>query len=88
MEQPPTTYRVNGAEIRKLRVTAGLSTEELAIAARLSRHYLDHLQNGYRTRMRPHSHSRLLTALGLPADSEQLLLPPEDPPEERQHAPA
>lgn len=78
MEQPPTTYPVNGAEIRKLRVQAGLSTEELAKAARLSRRYLDHLQNGYRTRMRPHSHSRLLTALGLPADSEQLLLPPED----------
>lgn len=78
MEQPPTTYRVNGAEIRKLRVQAGLSTEELARAARLSRRYLDHLQNGYRTRMRPHSHSRLLKALGLPADSEQLLLPPED----------
>ncbi|WP_353963559.1 helix-turn-helix domain-containing protein [Streptomyces canus] len=78
MEQPPTTYSVNGAEIRKLRVKAGLSTEELARAARLSRRYLDHLQNGYRTRMRPHSYSRLSQALGLPADSTQLLLPPED----------
>ncbi len=77
MEQPPTTYQVNGAEIRKLRVKAGLSTEELARAARLSRRYLDHLQNGYRTRMRPHSYSRLSQALGLPADSDQLLLPPE-----------
>ena len=77
MEQPPTTYSVNGAEIRKLRVKAGLSTEELARAARLSRRYLDHLQNGYRTRMRPHSYSRLSQALGLPADSTQLLLPPE-----------
>ena len=77
MEQPPNTYTVDGAEIRKLRVKAGLSTEELARAARLSRRYLDHLQNGYRTRMRPHSYSRLSQALGLPADSTQLLLPPE-----------
>jgi transcriptional regulator with XRE-family HTH domain len=77
MEQPPTTYSVNGAEIRKLRIKAGLSTDELARAARLSRRYLDHLQNGYRTRMRPHSYSRLSQALGLPADSTQLLLPPE-----------
>lgn len=77
MEQPPTTHQVNGAEIRKLRIKAGLSTDELARAARLSRRYLDHLQNGYRTRMRPHSYSRLSQALGLPADSTQLLLPPE-----------
>ena len=83
MEQPPTTYRVNGAEIRKLRIQAGLSTTELARVTRLSRRYLDHLQNGYRTRMRPHSYSRLSQALGLPADSTQLLLPPEDPHPER-----
>lgn len=83
MEIPPTTYQVNGAEIRKLRVMAGLSTEELAGEARLSRRYLDHLQNGYRTRMRPHSYSRLRKALGLPADSDQLLLPPEDQAPER-----
>lgn len=83
MEATPTTVKVNGAEIRKLRIQAGLSTTELARAARLSARYLNHLENGYRTRMRPHSHSRLRQALGLPADSTQLLAPPEDPPEER-----
>ncbi|MFG2352651.1 helix-turn-helix domain-containing protein [Streptomyces sp. NPDC048521] len=83
MEATPTTVKVNGAEIRKLRIQAGLSTTELAKAARLSARYLNHLENGYRTRMRPHSYSRLRQALGLPADSTQLLSPPEDPPEVR-----
>lgn len=83
MEQPPPTYRVKGAEIRKLRMQAGLSTDELAKAALISRRYLNHLENGYRTRMRPGPYQRLRTALGLPADSEQLLQPPENPPEKR-----
>ena len=83
MEQPPTTYTVKGAEIRKLRMQAGLSTEELAKKALISRRYLNHLENGYRTRMRPGPYQRLRTALDLPVDSTQLLLPPEDPPPER-----
>jgi transcriptional regulator with XRE-family HTH domain len=84
MEQPPPTYQVKGAEIRKLRMQAGLSTDELAKKALISRRYLNHLENGYRTRMRPGPYQRLRTALGLPADSEQLLqTPPQDPPEMR-----
>ncbi|NEA52340.1 helix-turn-helix transcriptional regulator [Streptomyces sp. SID10815] len=83
MEATPTTVKVNGAEIRKLRIQAGLSTTELAKEARLSARYLNHLENGYRTRMRPHSHSRLRQALGLPADSTQLLAPSEEQPETR-----
>lgn len=83
MEATPPTYQVNGAEIRKLRMKAGLSTAELAKKARISERYLNHLENGYRTRMRPGSYTRLRTALGLPADSTQLLAPPEDPPEKR-----
>jgi transcriptional regulator with XRE-family HTH domain len=84
MEQPPPTYQVKGAEIRKLRMQAGLRTEELAQRARLSRRYLNHLENGYRTRMRPDSYARLRTALGLPAESIRILLAsPEDPPEKR-----
>lgn len=79
MEQPPPTptYRVKGAEIRKLRMQAGLSTAELAKAASISRRYLNHLENGYRTRMRPGTYQRLRKALGLPADSDQILSPPE-----------
>ncbi|GGM07920.1 hypothetical protein GCM10010099_24700 [Streptomyces cinereus] len=83
MEQPPPTYQVKGAEIRKLRMQAGLSTEELAKAALISRRYLNHLENGYRTRMRPGPYKRLRTSLGLPAESTRLLVPPEDPPPER-----
>ncbi|WP_392970974.1 helix-turn-helix domain-containing protein [Streptomyces sp. LN245] len=84
MEQPPPTYQVKGAEIRKLRMQAGLSTDELAKAALISRRYLNHLENGYRTRMRPGPYQRLRTALGLPADSEQILqTPPHDSPEKR-----
>ena len=84
MEQPPPTYQVKGAEIRELRKQAGLSTAELAEKALISRRYLNHLENGYRTRMRPGPYQRLRTALGLPADSSQLLrIPPQDPPEKR-----
>jgi transcriptional regulator with XRE-family HTH domain len=83
MEQPPTTYTVKGAEIRKLRMQAGLSTEELAKEALISRRYLNHLENGYRTRMRPGPYQRLRAALDLPVDSNQLLIPPEGPPQER-----
>lgn len=83
MEQPPTTYTVKGAEIRKLRMQAGLSTQELAKEALISRRYLNHLENGYRTRMRPGPYQRLRTSLGLPAESTRLLAPPQDPPEER-----
>jgi transcriptional regulator with XRE-family HTH domain len=84
MEQPPPTYQVKGAEIRKLRMQAGLSTDELAKAALISRRYLNHLENGYRTRMRPGPYQRLRTALGLPADSEQILrIPPPESPEKR-----
>jgi len=84
MEQPPPTYQVKGAEIRKLRMQAGLSTDELAKAALISRRYLNHLENGYRTRMRPGPYQRLRTALGLPADSEQILqTSPHNPPEKR-----
>ncbi|MFD4596817.1 helix-turn-helix domain-containing protein [Streptomyces sp. NPDC058464] len=84
MEQPPTTFQVKGAEIRKLRMQAGLSTVELAQKAQISRRYLGHLETGYRTRMRPGPYQRLRTALGLPAGSEQILqTPPQDPLEKR-----
>jgi transcriptional regulator with XRE-family HTH domain len=84
MEQPPPTYQVKGAEIRKLRMQAGLSTAEMARRAQISRRYLGHLETGYRTRMRPGPYQRLRTALGLPADSQQILrTPPQDPPEKR-----
>ncbi|MGW3594947.1 helix-turn-helix domain-containing protein [Streptomyces sp. NPDC005167] len=83
MEQTPTTFHVDGAEIRKLRMQAELRTAELAGNAGISRRYLNHLENGYRTRMRPDKYKGLRTALGLPADSKRLLAPEDDPPEKR-----
>lgn len=83
MEATPPTYQVKGAEIRKLRMQAGLSTAEMARRALISPRYLNHLENGYRTRMRPGPYQRLREAFGLPADSTKLLDPPEDPPEKR-----
>jgi transcriptional regulator with XRE-family HTH domain len=83
MEATPPTYQVKGAEIRKLRKQAGLSTAEMARKALISRRYLNHLENGYRTRMRPGPYQRLREACGLLADSTQLLAPPENPPEKR-----
>jgi transcriptional regulator with XRE-family HTH domain len=84
MEQPPPTFQVKGAEIRELRMQAGLSTAELARHAGISRRYLNHLENGYRTRMRPGPYQRLRTAFGLAADSDRILQPPpQDPPEKR-----
>jgi len=83
MEATPPTYQVKGAEIRRLRMQAGLSTAEMARKALISPRYLNHLENGYRTRMRPGPYQRLREAFGLPADSTKLLTPPEDPPEKR-----
>ncbi|MFE7510113.1 helix-turn-helix domain-containing protein [Streptomyces sp. NPDC057540] len=73
MEQPPPTYEVNGAEIRKTRMQAGLGTDEAAEAAGISRPYLNHLETGYRTRMRPGPYARLRRTLGIEADDTRLL---------------
>ncbi|MER7623875.1 helix-turn-helix transcriptional regulator [Streptomyces sp. NPDC126503] len=73
MEQPPPTYEVNGAEIRKARMHAGLGTDEAAKQAGISRSHLNHLETGYRTRMRPDSYARLRKSLGIEADDTRLL---------------
>ncbi|MEU7240237.1 helix-turn-helix domain-containing protein [Streptomyces sparsogenes] len=85
MHRPAPTFQVNGAAIRTRRMQAGLGTGEAAGLAGISERYLNHLENGYRTRMRPKSYAALRTALGLKPDDEQLLEPPprhEDQPEE------
>ena len=73
MEQPPPTYEVNGAEIRKARMQAGLETGEAAKAAGISRPYLNHLETGYRTRMSPSRYARLRKSLGIADDDSRLL---------------
>ncbi|MGW4825792.1 helix-turn-helix transcriptional regulator [Streptomyces sp. NPDC004227] len=83
METPSPTYQVDGADIRKRRMEAGLSTAELAEEAQISRRYLNHLENGYRTRMRPGSYSRLRIALERATGSDRICQPPDHPPETR-----
>ena len=74
MEQPPpTTYQVNGAEIRKARMEAGLGTEEAAERAGISRPYLNHLETGYRTRLSPGRYKRLRNSLGFAENEDRLL---------------
>lgn len=63
MHQPQTTLPVDGPELRKRRMAAGLEIDDLAGAARISRSYLSHLETGSRTRMRPARYKRLFDAL-------------------------
>lgn len=63
MHQPPTTLPVDGSELRKRRMAAGLEIDDLARNAGISRSYLSHLETGSRTRMRPTRYKRLFAAL-------------------------
>lgn len=80
MEAPPNTFEVQGAQIRKRRMEMGMEAHELAAKARISRRYLNHLENGTRTKMRPSRYADLRTALGVP--DEYLLAPPRSDPEQ------
>lgn len=80
MQQPPTTYTVNGRKVRELRKEAGLEVAELAERAGISRRFLSHIENGTRPRMRPTRFQRLRNALG--ANASDLLAPPESSPPE------
>jgi transcriptional regulator with XRE-family HTH domain len=83
MQKPqPTTYTVNGAQIRKLRMGAGLKTRDLAAKAGIDRSYLTQLELGWRKRMRPPTYTALRAALGLQPNDEQLLEPTEHPRQE------
>lgn len=74
MEAPPSTFQVLGAQIRKRRMQLGLGARELAAKAGISRRYLNHLENGTRTHMRPRRYTDLRTALD--ATDDDLLAPP------------
>lgn len=74
MEVLPSTFEVLGAQIRKRRMEMGMEAHELAAKARISRRYLNHLENGTRTHMRPRRYTDLRTALE--ATDEDLLAPP------------
>ena len=63
-----------GARLRRLREAAGLSQEELAERAGLSRKAISVLERGERKRPYPHTVRSLADALGLPEDERASLL--------------
>ncbi|BBB01008.1 hypothetical protein RVR_8239 [Actinacidiphila reveromycinica] len=74
MEVLPSTFEVLGAQIRKRRMQMGMGARELAAKARISRRYLNHLENGSRSHMSPPRYIDLRTALDV--TDEYLLAPP------------
>ncbi|MET9149977.1 helix-turn-helix transcriptional regulator [Streptomyces griseoflavus] len=81
MERPPATYQVHGPALRKRRKSLGLTVQEAADKAGISRSYLQRLETGTREQMGPPRYIRLRTALD--ATDEQLSPPPGEPTEER-----
>lgn len=81
MARTPATYTVHGPSLREERMRQGLSVQDVAAAARISRSYLQRLETGTRERMGAPRYIRLRTALK--STNERLLAPPEDPSEER-----
>lgn len=81
MEAPPTTYLVNGAAIRRLRMDAELEIGALASEAGITASYLSRLEVGTRKRMKIRTYKALRNALR--ATNKQLLAPSEDATESR-----
>lgn len=77
MARTPATYTVHGPSLRQERKGQGLSVQEVAEAARISRSYLQRLETGTRERMGAPRYIRLRTALN--STDDKLLAPPEDP---------
>lgn len=84
MEKPPPTFQVNGAALRRYRMSQGLSIKQVASVAGISRSYLSHLEIGARTRMSPGAYVRLREALR--AHDDSLLALTEDTYREDDHA--
>jgi transcriptional regulator with XRE-family HTH domain len=71
MQEPVTTFEVDGEAIWAARMQAGIEVKELAHAAGISDSYLRKLERGLRKQMKPGPYSRLRAALK--ADEKQLL---------------
>jgi cytoskeletal protein RodZ len=81
MERPQATYQVHGPSLRTKRKSLGLTVQQAADAADISRSYLQRLETGTRKDMGPPRYIRLRAALK--ATDNELLNPQEDPPEKR-----
>ena len=75
MHKPQPFVEVDGAKIREKRQDLGLEAQEVADAVRISRRYLNYIENGYRRRLSSSKYGRLRRALKA---SKTELLP--DPP--------
>ncbi|MFI0900625.1 helix-turn-helix domain-containing protein [Streptomyces sp. NPDC020983] len=73
MQEPDTTFEVNGQAICDARKRAGLEVKDLASAVGVTDSYIRKIERGIRKRMKPSTYSRLRTALH--AGERQLLAP-------------
>lgn len=78
MHRPQTTFEVDGAVIRELRMQRGEGIAALADRAGLSSSYLSQLETGVRRHMRPPKYTALRTAMGIDPGDTQLLVTSED----------
>ncbi|MFE1903853.1 helix-turn-helix domain-containing protein [Streptomyces gardneri] len=78
MQAPRPTFEVDGAAIRKIRMSRGIPIADLARRAGISRSYLTRLEIGVRRHMRPHTYAALHEALEPLPDNTQLLVESED----------
>jgi transcriptional regulator with XRE-family HTH domain len=74
MQQPATTFEVNGLAIWAARMQAGLDVKDAAKAAGISDSYLRKLERGIRKHMKPGPYRQLRAALN--ATETQFLAPP------------
>lgn len=77
MQEPVTTFEVNGEAIWAARMQAGIEVQDLARDAGISDSYLRKLERGIRKRMKPGPYSRLRAALN--ANETELLAPHRGP---------
>lgn len=78
MQEPVTTFEVNGQAIWAARMQAGISVRELAEAVGVSGSYVRKLERGDRKRLGPGPYLRLRIFLKA-TETELLLAPTEDP---------
>jgi transcriptional regulator with XRE-family HTH domain len=78
MQAPRPTFEVDGAAIRKIRMSRGLPIADLARRTGITPSYLSRLETGVRRNMRPPKYEALREALGLPPNTTQLLAESED----------
>ncbi len=86
MHRPPATFQVDGTAIRTRRMDLGLTQDECAARAGISRPYLSQLETGVRGDMRPPTYMRLRTVLDVPDDDRRLLAAAERTPRKETNA--